>query len=403
MKKIYVAAFLLFPVLTLMLGSPVPAHSQFTGPPVCQEGSLPSHDPKNPADQLIVICIPSNWNGRLVIYAHGFVPPQAPLELPSDELTLPDGTFVPNLFLSQGYAFATSSFRQNGAAVEQGAEDLNKLLEHFKTIVPPHSLKKVFITGASEGGLITLLLLERYPGKYDAGLALCAPVGGSPDLIKYTYDFRVVFDYFFPTVFTFPPNQPEEKPFGAVDIPENAFLFWETVYMPRIVAALMADPGETAQLFNVTKAAITDAASAITTALSLLFYSIFGTNDQIATASGIPYDNSSTTYVGSTNDAVLNAEVERIESEGRARAYARRFYQPTGTLHGPLVTLHNTLDPVVPFGHEDTYSDLVAQKHKSAFLSIRPVDSYGHCDFTAQEVFDAFTLMVQQAEAQLLN
>ena len=120
--------------------------------------------------------------------------------------------------------------------------------------------------------------------------------------------------------------------------------------MPRIVAALMADPGETAQLFNVTKAAITDAASAITTALSLLFYSIFGTNDQIATASGIPYDNSSTTYVGSTNDAVLNAEVERIESEGRARAYARRFYQPTGTLHGPLVTLHNTLDPVVPFG-----------------------------------------------------
>ena len=350
MKKIYVAAFLLFPVLTLILGSPVPAHSQFTWPPVCQEGSLPSHDPKNPADQLIVICIPSNWNGRLVIYAHGFVPPQAPLELPSDELTLPDGTFVPNLFLSQGYAFATSSFRKNGAAVEQGAEDLNKLLEHFKTIVPPHSLKKVFITGASEGGLITLLLLERYPGKYDAGLALCAPVGGSPDLIKYTYDFRVVFDFFFPTVFTFPPNQPEEKPFGAVDIPENAFLFWETVYMPRIVAALMADPGETAQLFNVTKAAITDAASAITTALSLLFYSIFGTNDQIATASGIPYDNSSTTYVGSTNDAVLNAEVERIESEGRARAYARRFYQPTGTLHGPLVTLHNTLDPVVPFG-----------------------------------------------------
>jgi pimeloyl-ACP methyl ester carboxylesterase len=409
MKKISLAAFLLFPVLTFILGSPVPARSQFTWPPVCQEGSLPSHDPKNPADQLIVICIPPNWNGRLVIYAHGFVPPQVPLELPIDELTLPDGTpngtFVPNLFLAQGYAFATSSFRKNGAAVEQGAEDLNKLLEHFKTIVPPHSLKKVFITGASEGGLITLLLLERYPGKYDAGLALCAPVGGSPDLIKYTYDFRVVFDYFFPTVFTFPPNQPGEKPFGAVDIPENAFLFWETVYMPRIVAALMADPGETAQLLNVTKAAtdLADPSSVITTALSLLFYSIFNTNDQIATAGGIPYDNRTTTYVGSVNDAALNAEVERIESDGRARAYARRFYQPTGTLHGPLVTLHNTLDPVVPFGHEDTYSDLVAQKHKSAFLSIRSVDSYGHCDFTAQEIFDAFALMVQQAEAQPVN
>lgn len=405
MKKIYLAAFLLFPVLTVILGSPVPAHSQITWPLGCEQGSLPSHDPKTPEDQLIVICIPPNWNGRLVIYAHGFVPPQAPLELPTDELTLPDGTFVPNLFLSQGFAFATSSFHKNGVAIEQGAEDLNKLLEYFRSVISPGSLQKVFITGASEGGLIALLLLEHYPGKYDAGLALCAPVGGSPDLIRYDYDFRVVFDYFFPTVFTFPPNQTGEKPFGAVDVPENAFLFWESVYIPRIIAALEADPLATAQLFNVTKAAIdlADPASVITTAASLLFYSIFGTNDQIATAGGIPYDNSSTTYVGSTNDAKLNAEVERIESDGRARAYARRFYQPIGNLHAPLVTLHTTLDEVVPFQHEVNYSNLVGQKGKTAFLSILPVPRYGHCNFTSQEVSQAFALMVQQAEAQLLN
>jgi len=403
MKKIYLAAFLLFPVLTFILGSPSPAHSQFTWPLGCEQGSLPSHDPKNPADQLIVICIPTNWNGRLIIYAHGFVPEQAPLELPSDELTLSDGTFVPNLFLSQGFAFATSSFHKNGVAIEQGAEDLNKLLQYFRSVVPPRSLQKVFITGASEGGLIALLLLEGYSGKYDAGLALCAPVGGAPDLIRYTYDFRVVFDYFFPTVFTFPPNQPE--PFGAVDVPENALLFWESDYIPRIIAALQSDLLAAAQLFNVTKAAIdvADPLSAITTALSLLFYSIFGTNDQIATAGGIPYDNRSTTYVGSTDDAALNAKVERIESDGRARAYARRFYQPIGNLHAPLVTLHTTLDEVVPLQQELNYSNLVATKNKSAFLSVIPVPRYGHCNFTSQEIFQAFSLMVQQAEAQVLN
>jgi pimeloyl-ACP methyl ester carboxylesterase len=389
----------------VILGSRVPAYSQSTWPPVCEQGSLPSHDPKNPADQLIVICIPPNWNGRLVIYAHGFVPAQASLELPSDELTLADGTFVPNLFLSQGFAFATSSFHKNGLAIEQGAEDLNKLLQYFKSVISPRSPQKVFITGASEGGLIALLLLERYPGKYDAGLALCAPVGGAPDLIKYTYDFRVVFDYFFPAVFTFPPNQPGEKSFGAVDVPQNAFLFWESVYVPRIIAALVTDPLATAQLFNVTKAAIdvTDPSSVITSALSLLFYSIFGTNDQIATAGGIPYDNRSTSYVGSTNDAALNAEVERVESDGRARAYARRFYQPNGNLHAPLVTLHTTLDEVVPFQHEVNYGNLVAQKGNSAFLSILPVPRYGHCNFTSQEVFQAFALMVQQAESQPVN
>jgi pimeloyl-ACP methyl ester carboxylesterase len=404
MKKSSMAAFLLSSVFTLILGSSVPAISQFTWPPVCQESSLPSHDPKNPADQLIAICIPPNWNGRLVIYAHGFVPAQAPLELPIDELTLSDGTFVPSIFLSQGFAFATSSFHKNGVAVEQGAEDLNKLLQYFKSVIAPRSLQKVFITGASEGGLISLLLLERYPGKYDAGLALCAPVGGSSDLIKSTYDFRVVFDYFFPTVFTFPPNQPGEEPFGAVDVPKDAYLFWD-VYESRIITALTTDPFATDQLFKITKAAIdpTDPSSAITTALSLLFYSIFGTNDQILTARGIPYDNGSTTYVGSTNDAALNAEVERVESDGRARAYARRFYQPKGNLHAPLVTLHNTLDPVVPFQHEENYSRLVAQKRKSAFLSILPVPRYGHCNFTTQEVFQAFALMVQQAGTQLVN
>jgi pimeloyl-ACP methyl ester carboxylesterase len=405
MKKISLAAFLLFAILTLVLGRPFPAHAQSPWPAICDEGSLPSHDPKYPADQMIIVCIPPNWNGQLVIYAHGYVPPQAPLELPADELTLPDGTFVPTVLLSQGFAFATSSFHKNGVAIEQGAEDLNRLLQHFKTVVGPRSLQKVFITGASEGGLIALLLLERHPGTYGAGLALCAPVGGSLDLIKYTYDFRVVFDYFFPNVFTFPPNLPGEEPFGAIDVPENAFLFWESVYVPRIITALTSDPIATVQLFTITKAPVDvgNPTSAIETALSLLFYSIFGTNDQIATAGGIAYDNRSTTYTGSTNDAALNAEVERIASNGRARAYARRFYQPTGNLHAPLVTLHNTLDPVAPFQHEVKYSELVAQKRKTGFLNVLPLARYGHCDFTSQELIQALSLMVQQATTQLVN
>ena len=402
MKMICLAACLLVSAVTI-LGLAPPAHSQW--PAGCEESSLPSHDPTNPADQLTVICIPSPWNGQLVMYAHGYVPPQAPLALPVDELTLPDGTFVPDVFLSQGFAFATTSFHKNGVAIEQGADDLNKLLQEFKSQVGPPALQKVFIAGASEGGLIALRLLERFPGKYDAGLALCAPVGGSVDFINRAYDFRVVFDYFFPGAFTFPPNQPGAEPFGAVDVPQDAYLFWDSVYVPRIIAALAADPLATAQLFAVTRTVVDlgDPGSIIETALTLLFYSIFGTNDQIATVGGIPYDNRSTTYTGSTNDAALNAGVERIASDGRARAYARRFYEPKGNLHDPLVTLHNTLDPVVPFDHEVEYGRLVAQKRKLGFLTVIPVPRFGHCNFTTAEVVQAFTLMVQQAAARLVN
>ena len=401
MEKFFSASFLLSAVLTVILAFPGYAHSQWH--PACQEGSLPSHDPKYPADQLIITCIPPNWNGQLVLYAHGYVPPQFALALPVDELTV-DGTFVPNVLLAQGFAFATTSFHKNGVAIEQGGEDLNKLLQYFKSLVPPGSLGKVYLVGGSEGGLIALRLFERFQGKYDGAVALCAPVGGSADFIKYAYDFRVVFDYFFPTVFTFPPNQAGEQPFGAIDVPQAAFQFWESVYVPRIIAALSGNPLATAQLFNVTKAAIdpSDPTSVVETAVLLLSYGIFGANDLIATSGGVPYDNRTTTYVGSADDAALNAGVERIQSDGRARAYAKRFYEPIGNLHDPLVTLHNVLDPLVPFQQEIEYQGLVTKK-KSAFLTVLPVARYGHCDFTAGEVIDAFSLMIQQAGGQLLN
>ena len=402
MKTSSLAAFLFVPIFALFLGFVPSAHSQW--PAGCEEDSLPSHDPKYPEDQLIIICVPSPWNGQLVMYAHGYVPPQAPLALPIDELTV-NGTFVPQLLLSQGFAFATTSFHKNGVAIEQGAQDLNKLLRHFKSKVPAHSLNKTYVIGGSEGGLVALLLLERFRGKYDAGLALCAPIGGSVDFINRAYDFRVVFDYFFPGIFTFPPDQPGAEPFGAVDVPENAFVFWDSVYVPRIIEALAADPLATAQLFAVTKTVIDlgDPSSIVESALTLLFYSIFGTNDQIATAGGIPYDNRSRRYSGSTDDAALNAGVERIAADGRARAYARRFYEPSGNLHKPLVTLHNTLDPVVPFEHEVEYSRLVAKKKKLDFLTVIPVPRFGHCNFTAEEIVQAFTVMVQQAGGQLVN
>jgi pimeloyl-ACP methyl ester carboxylesterase len=320
------------------------------------------------------------------------MPEQLPLALPVTELFLPDGTFVPNMILAQGFAFATTSYHKNGYAVEQARKDLNDLINYFKTLVPPGSLQKVFLIGASEGGEIAALMIEHFPNKYDGALALCGPIGGAPYQVQFMSDFRVLFDYFFPDVFLF----------GTVDVPENAFLNWAT-YTQLIAASMVSDPIATAQLYNVSGAALDplDSTSFIGTAVSILFYSIWGTNDLIATAGGIPYDNQSTVYVGSYNNALLNAEIERVQSDGQARAYLLRFYQTTGELQRPLVTLHNTLDPVVPFQHEQIYTSLAASTGSSNFLTVIPVPRYGHCNFTTQEIAGAFTLLVQQASVQM--
>jgi hypothetical protein len=163
-------------------------------------------------------------------------------------------------------------------------------------------------------------------------------------------------------MFTFPRGAPGEQPFGTFSVPEDAFLFWDTDYIPRITAAISNNPAATTQLFSVTGAAIdpNDPRTAVETAVGLLFYSIWETNDIIATTGGIPYDNLSTVYVGSADDAALNAGVERIKGDPRAQSYTRRYYQTTGELQRPTVTLHNTLDPIVPFQHEVNYSRLVA-------------------------------------------
>jgi hypothetical protein len=64
------------------------------------------------------------------------------------------------------------------------------------------------------------------------------------------------------------------------------------------------------------------------------------------------------------------------------------------------VTIHNKLDPIVPFRHEENYGDLVAKTGSSQFLTVVRVESYGHCDFTTEKIFGAFQLLLQQATGQ---
>jgi pimeloyl-ACP methyl ester carboxylesterase len=360
----------------------------------CITGALPTGDATYP-QQLVQICIPPvGWNGQLVVYAHGFVQPQLPLALPAAELNLIGGNATLAVLLSNGFAFATTSFSKNGYAVEQAARDIDDLVTYFKTLVAPGSLRKTLLVGGSEGGLIATMLLELYPGSYDGALVLCAPIGGAHYQTKYLGDFRVVFDYFFPSVF--------RDDFKAFEVPETAFLNWGDLnsgYVQKILSSIALNPDKASQLFKVTRVALDPgnlATSAAEASVNLLGYSIFGTPDLIATASGIPFDNRWTLYLGSNNDFALNRGVERVASDPEARAYLRHFYQPTGRLSRPLVSMHTTLDPLVPFNHEVIYYGLATLAGRRNFLTVLPVPSYGHCNFQAAQVLGAFGLLVQQ-------
>ena len=144
----------------------------------------------------------------------------------------------------------------------------------------------------------------------------------------------------------------------------------------------------------------TKPATFVETAIDILFYSIWETPDLISTMGGIPYDNRITLYLGLTNNLALNRGVERVRGDRSAEQYAQEFYQTTGKLNRPLVTLHNTLDPIVTVEHELIYNALVVLEHKKQFFTVLPVQRYGHCNFTTNEILSAFGGMLLQAGQQ---
>ena len=129
--------------------------------------------------------VPDAWNGDLVLWAHGFHGFGSELTVES-----PRGA-LRRLLLSQGYAWAASSYSENGYVPGIGADDTLALKRHFaREFGAP---KRTYITGASMGGNVVALSLEHFADEYDGGLALCGALGGSN--IDYLVSWAMVAEF----------------------------------------------------------------------------------------------------------------------------------------------------------------------------------------------------------------
>ena len=373
--------------LTLPASSPAQASAPPTPlPGYCEPGALRGAQ--------ILVCVPPAWNGDLVVFAHGYVAPTAgdPV-IPWDQLELPDGTSIPGIVTGLGFAFATTSYSDDGLAVLPGVQDVQALVDYFEDLRP--DTDHVYLIGASEGGLVTTLAVEQAPNVFSGGLATCGPVGDFRRQVDYWGDFRVLFDYFFPGIL----------PGKATEVPDEIRDNWEAGYVPAITKALTARPDRLDKLLRVSRAPFdpNDPQTKVETALGILWYNVFATNDATAKLGGNPYDNSRRLYLGSGNDFRLNLLVDRYYADRTALAAIESGYQTSGKLAAPLVTLHTTADPIVPYWHEPLYS-LKALANSGLLHTNVPVFRYGHCTFRAEEALVALGLLVLKVEGrELLN
>ena len=88
--------------------------------------------------------------------------------------------------------------------------------------------------------------------------------------------------------------------------------------------------------------------------------------------------------------AELNAGVERFTAARAALNYYEHNYAPDGYINLPVITLHTLRDPAIPYTHETAYASAVAAAGRSEWLVQRPINRWGHCAFTADEVKTAF-------------
>ena len=360
-------------------------------PAACQQSNLTNGSQSSGAVYQLYMPESSCWNGNLVVYAHGYVAPQLPIGVPQDQLSV-GGLSLPVTFNQLGYAFAASSYSKNGLAIVQGVNDTKDLTQNI--LDPMLHPKRVYLVGPSEGGLVTVLSAEQLPQVYNTAGAGCGPIGNFQAQINYLGDFRVVFDYFFPGVI----------PGDVINVPQEAITDWDAVYVPNITAALAANPTAAAQLIRVVNAAVTSDPSTIPkTVLAALWYNVFGTADAAATLGGQPYDNHNRFYFGSSNDLLLNEKVQRYTASPAALAAVAASYQTSGRLKMPIVTMHTTLDPEVPYWHENLYTFKTFSAGTFSKRIHLPVSSYGHCAFTSGDILTAFVLIVLEDIGQNIS
>lgn len=361
------------------------------------------------------IQIPEKWNGTLALYSQGNTHHATPLDV-GDPVT---GAAL----LAQGYALAGSAYSAEGYAVAAALDNQMALLDLFARQVgtPDHAIA----WGDSQGGLITVGLLQRYPKRFAGALPMCGLVMGGEAALNLFLDLE------FALKTLLAPDEPalEIARFTNVDtaIQRMLDLLSAAQQSPagRARVALAAALGQVADYGQATaNPASTDYAARAQNQASALEYFVVslwtatrasaeqkaGGNPAFTT--GVRYgdlfarapqrDIAEALYAaaGLDLDADLQAldAAPRIAADSRALEYIRRFIVLNGKVTAPVLTLHTIGDPAAPVAAEQAYADTVHAAGRGPLLRQLYVDRAGHCTFSPAERLAAFAQLVRRID-----
>jgi hypothetical protein len=318
------------------------------------------------------ITVPDTWNGDLVISNHGF-----DFDAPEPN---PGLGGLASLWLSEGYAVAASSYSQCCWAVFNTHKDIERMVTVFTDNFGEPS--QVYVAGGSLGGIVTAQIIEKLGGDLNivGAYPYCGAMAGSRSWDG-AIDLRLTYDVICGGVAPIPggatglpaPGHPD-SPFSILD----TLLATNACMGVPFGGGLPGAPARLAQFVASTTLPVSFVAGD-------MVFGTHGVSNLIFEAGKLDGGQGNTNIGVTYNDPAVDAAIERVVAEKKARKRLQRNFTPKGDVGDTkIVSIHTDGDGLVIVEQEQPYRDSVPASN----LTLAIVDEAGntHCGFTEAEI-----------------
>lgn len=362
--------------------------------------------------------VPADWNGKLVLYSHGFRPG------PDNPAWDPGFVSTAQALTDRGFAVAASSYATAGWALGTAVQDQLDTLAAFSAQAGEPDRTIAF--GTSMGGLVSSLIAETRDSGVDGAVSTCGLLGGGINLNNYQLDgVHALAELLLPgqdlqltgfrssaeagvtiTALMQAVQQAQTTPDGRARV--------------ALAAALMNTPtwfsGDTAP-------GARDYAAQQEAQYNWLLQTIpfvVGSRVSIVTAAdGDSGWNQGVDYRSLLQQSAQRQQVEAlyrsagldlnrdlrtltgaadIEPDEDALEWMDQTSTPQGDLQIPVLTMHTLADILAPVEYMEEYEETVREARATPLLRQSFIERTGHCTFTDAERVAAVLAMDQRLE-----
>ncbi|WP_433122970.1 alpha/beta hydrolase family protein [Arthrobacter koreensis] len=362
--------------------------------------------------------VPAGWNGKLVLYSHGFRPgPDNPAWDPGFDSTA-------QALTDRGFAVAASSYATAGWALGTAVQDQLDTLAAFSAAAGEPARTIAF--GTSMGGLVSSLIAETPDSGVDGAVSTCGLLGGGINLNNYQLDgVHALAELLLPgqeiqltgfrtaaeagvtiTALMQAVQQAQATPEGRARI--------------ALAAALMNTP---TWFSGNTAPGSRDFAAQQEAQYNWLLQTIpfvVGSRVSIVTAAdGDSGWNRGVDYAALLQQSAQRQQVDAlyrsagldlkrdvrtltttadITPDAEALEWMDRTSTPQGNLQIPVLTMHTLADILAPVEYMEEYEETVREAQATPLLRQSFVERTGHCTFTDAERVAAVLAMDERLD-----